>query len=440
MRDASVGRAGLLIAHGALARADPFGAAALKPQVQREVLVSAPAQNLDLSAAGSDCRMSDQINNGNPRPGKRRVLVLTPRAGGGINQMMHYLETAVESQPHPWRFEFFVTHDKSLPRSILRFPRRLWRFAGRCAKGDLDLCHINVSCNGSTIRKFCYAAICRRYGVPYVLHLHGGAYPEYLARSNPLMQKAIKRLFLSAARVFVLGSTWRAFVRDRIGVAVERIAILPNAVPAGPEPAEVKRVEPPLIVFVGQLHKEKGADALLEALSRLDARSLSWQARLVGGGDVARYRARIARLGLSDRVQAPGWAPPQEVRSLLARASIFVLPSFIENLPMALLEGMSYGLCPVVTPVGAVPEVVCHGVSGLIVPVGDSNALADALRMLLSDRALLLRLGEASQRRFREGYDIRHYVSRLMAQYELAVGEAGMRSAGGRAARGVIAP
>lgn len=375
-----------------------------------------------------------------PAANTRRVLVLTPRAGGGISQMMHYLEMAVEGQPHhPWRFEFFVTHGRSLLRSILSFPGRLSRFAGRCASRDLDLCHINVSCNGSTLRKSCYAAICRKYGIPYVLHLHGGAYPEYLARSNPLTRRAIKRLFLSAARVFVLGSTWRTFVREQIGVPVDRIAVLPNAVAARPEPSAVRRVEPPLIVFVGRLHKDKGADTLLEALGQLDARSPSWQARLVGGGDLAGYRARIAQLGLSDRVRAPGWAPPQEVRSFLARASIFVLPSFIENLPMSLLEGMSYGLCPVVTPVGAVPEVVCHGVSGLFVPVGDSKALADALRMLLSDRALMFRLGQAAQRRFSESYDIRNYVTRLMAQYELAIGGGNARSAGGDAARGVVA-
>lgn len=353
---------------------------------------------------------------------KRRVLILTPRAGGGISQMMHYLEAAVGSRPLPWRFEFFVTHDRSLVRSILAFPRRLWRFAGRCARRDLDLCHINVSCNGSTLRKSCYAAVCRRYGIPYVLHLHGGGYPDYLAHSNPLVRRAIKHLFLSAARVFVLGSTWLAFVRDEIGVPVDRITILPNAVPARTEPAEVERAQPPLIVFVGLLHRNKGVDALLEALGQLDARRLSWQAQLVGGGDVEGYRARIAQLGLSERVAAPGWTAPDEVRSFLARASILVLPSFVENLPLALLEGMAYGLCPVVTPVGAVPEVIRHGVSGLIVPAGDSKALADALRMLLSDRVLMFSLGQASQSRFRESYDIRNYVARLMDQYELALG------------------
>lgn len=357
------------------------------------------------------------------QPGRRRVLVLTPRAGGGISQMMHYLETALGSQPHRWDVEFVVTHDRSLLGSILRFPHRLWRFAGHCARRDVDLCHINVSGHGSTVRKACYAAICRKYGIPYVLHLHAGGYPEYLARGGSLRRRAIKRLFLSAARVLVLGSTWLAFVRDQIGVAADRIAILPNAVPAPAGSGEVRRAAPPLIVFVGLLHRNKGVDTLLAALGERAVGSLGWQAKLVGGGDLAGYRAKIARLGLSDRIETPGWTPPEAVRSILARASIFVLPSFIENLPMALLEAMSYGLCPVVTPVGAVPEVICDGVSGLIVPAGDSTALADALRMLLSDQVLRLRLGQAAQRRFRENYDIGGYVTRLIEQYDLALGE-----------------
>lgn len=335
--------------------------------------------------------------------------------------MMHYLEAAIETQPRSWNFEFFVTHDPSLLRSMLAFPGRLRRFARRCASGEVQLCHINVASRGSTLRKACYAAICRRHGIPYVLHLHGGGYPEFLARGNRLTRAAIERLFLSAARVLVLGATWLAFVRDRIGVPPERIAILPNAVPALAELPEVQRVHPPLIVFAGSMHKSKGLDILLEALGQPEVRGLSWQATLVGGGDLPGYRARIAQLGLSDRVRAPGWAPPEEVRSLFARASIFVLPSLIENLPLALLEAMSYGLCPVVTPVGAIPEVVCHGVCGLIVPAGDSRELANALRTLLADRLLMSRLGQAARRRFRESYDISNYVTRLTDQYELAL-------------------
>lgn len=338
--------------------------------------------------------------------------------------MMQYLQAAIETQPQSWDFEFFVTHDRSLLRSVLAFPGRLRRFARCCASGGVQLCHINVASRGSTWRKVCYAAICRKYGIPYVLHLHGGGYPEFLAHGSRLTRAAIGRLFLSAARVLVLGATWLAFVRDRIGVPAERIAILPNAVPAQAESSEVERVVPPLIVFAGSMHRSKGLDTLLEALGQPEVRALAWRAMLVGGGDLPAYRARIAQLGLSDRIQAPGWAPPREVRSLFARASIFALPSLIENLPLALLEAMSYGLCPVVTPVGAIPEVVCHGVSGLIVPAGDSRALADALRTLLGDHLLMSRLGQAARARFMESYDIGSYVTRLTDQYELAIARA----------------
>jgi glycosyltransferase involved in cell wall biosynthesis len=354
--------------------------------------------------------------------GRRRALVLTPGTnGGGISRMMHYLQTAIEAQPQSWDFEFFVTHDSSLLKSMLAFPARLRRFAARCASGEVALCHINVASRGSTLRKACYAAICRRYGIPYVVQLHGGGYPQFLAHGSRLTRAAIGRLFLSAAGVLVLGATWLAFVRDRIGVPAERIGIVPNAVPARADSVEVARVEPPLIVFAGLMHKRKGLDTLLEALGQADMRALSWQATLVGGGDLAGYRARIAQLGLSERIQAPGWTPPEEVRSLLARASIFALPSLIENLPLALLEAMAYGLCPVVTPVGAIPEVVCHGVCGLIVPAGDSRALADALRTLIGDRLLMSRLGQAAQLRFKESYDIGKYVIRLTDQYESAM-------------------
>lgn len=356
---------------------------------------------------------------------RRRALILTPLApgaGGGISQMMRYLKVSVESESHPWRFDFFVTHDKSLIRSVSSFPLRLWRFARECAGGDVALCHINVSTHGSTLRKSCYAAICRRYGVPYVLHLHGGGYPQYLAGSGRLMRRVIERLFLSAARVLVLGSIWSAFVRDEIGVPADRIAILPNAVPAPSQSLRVSRLEPPRIVFVGLMHENKGVGVLLDALSRPEIRSLAWQAKLVGGGDLDGYRSRIGKLGLDGRIEAPGWASPDEIRSVLVQASIFVLPSLVENLPLALLEAMSYGLCPVVTPVGAIPEVVCHGVSGLIVSAGDSRALADALRLLLVDRALMCRLGRASQQRYKERYEIGSYLTRLIHEYELATG------------------
>ena len=75
----------------------------------------------------------------------------------------------------------------------------------------------------------------------------------------------------------------------------------------------------------------------------------------------------------------PEWLGPDETATLLRSADILVLPSFVENLPMVVIEGLAYDLAVVATPIGAVPEVIGHERNGLLVPVGDVEALAAAL-------------------------------------------------------------
>ena len=76
-------------------------------------------------------------------------------------------------------------------------------------------------------------------------------------------------------------------------------------------------------------------------------------------------------LGLVSRVAVPGWVGSDGVERLIANSSILVLPSFVENLPMSVIEGMAAGLAVVATPVGAVEEIIEHEKTGLLIPPGD---------------------------------------------------------------------
>jgi glycosyltransferase involved in cell wall biosynthesis len=153
---------------------------------------------------------------------------------------------------------------------------------------------------------------------------------------------------------------------------------------------------------------------LIDALGLLAGRG-DWKATIAGNGDVNGSRARARSLGLADLIDIPGWVDAAEVEKILHQTDILVLPSFAENLPMAILEGFAHGIAVVATPVGAIPEVVDHERNGLIVPVGDVNELADALRRLIESPELRLRLGAAARRDHAEHYDINIYVARLVA-------------------------
>lgn len=312
-----------------------------------------------------------------------RIVILTPGTRGGVGRMMLYLRDSADT-PSDLRPKLFSTHGAMLG-SVVSFPFRLVRFALLCAGRRVDLCHINLASRGSTFRKVCYAALCRLFRTPYVVHLHGGGYREFFAGRGRGGKAVVRRLFLGARRVIVLGSPWRDFVRDEIGVPQARIVILANAVEGPEKITATERLLPPGILFLGLLRPEKGIDVLLEALSDPALGACEWRAVLAGDGDVGRYAQKVASLGLSERISLPGWCTQDRVRSLLRQSSILVLPSFVENLPLALLEAMAYGLCPVVTPVGAIPDIVHDGENGLIVPPGDAAALTRALVRVLKD-------------------------------------------------------
>lgn len=227
-------------------------------------------------------------------------------------------------------------------------------------------------------------------------------------------------MFCGAARVIVLGETWAEFVARDLDVQQERIVVLPNAVP-GPSRLPM-RAAPVRVVFAGRVGRGKGAPELLEAWSRISA---GRDAVLVLAGDLddpdGSIRAAVDR---AERVELTGWLDAGALQEQLRRAQILVLPSRAENLPLSLLEGMAWGLAPVVTPVGAVPEVILDGENGVLVPVGEVTALARGLAELIDDDARRQRIAAAARTTWERGYSMDGYRQRFDDIIEAAVGAA----------------
>lgn len=344
-----------------------------------------------------------------------RILVLVPDAQGGIRSIFMQLQAFTQNVTRT-SIVFFASHDNQ-KNGLLRFPLRLVRFAHALTSNNFNLCHINLSIRGSTLRKVAFALVCRVFGVKYIVHLHGGRYPDFYRNLSRPIKAIVRSFFSHAQHTIVLGTVWKDYVVSTIGVDPSKVTILPNAV-YGPEKTPTRDDNiPPHIVFLGKLGVGKGVPELLQALTSPQIKKLSWTATLAGDGDVARYQALAQSLGLTDRVAFPGWVGPQDAQKLLETGHILVLPSHAENLPLSMLEGMGYGLCPVVTPVGAVTDVIRDGENGLLVPVGNADALATALAEVIADPEIRNRLGAQARADFEANYDIRDYREKLETIY-----------------------
>jgi glycosyltransferase involved in cell wall biosynthesis len=171
------------------------------------------------------------------------------------------------------------------------------------------------------------------------------------------------------------------------------VVVIPNAAagPAAAIPPPEQR--PTRIVGMGRLSPEKGFDVLVRAFARLAPWYPDWTLLVLGAGPQREQLEDLAdSLGVRDHVHWAGWVDRPE--SALLESSVFVLPSRYEGFPNALLEAMACGLPCVASACESGPaEIIRDGVDGLLVPPDNVDALADALRQLVSDEAKRARLG-----------------------------------------------
>jgi len=183
------------------------------------------------------------------------------------------------------------------------------------------------------------------------------------------------------------------------GIPSGRITVIPNPAPdiGALPPREAVRAELGLngatLGFAGRLMAAKALDVGLQALARVPGASLL----VVGDGpDRARLEALSAELGLDGRVRFLGARSREDVLRTLYAADVAMLPSRWENFPHLVVEALAVGTPVIASSVGGIPEIVRDGENGLLVPSGDVDALAGAIRRLLGDDALRRRLAEAA--------------------------------------------
>jgi glycosyltransferase involved in cell wall biosynthesis len=177
----------------------------------------------------------------------------------------------------------------------------------------------------------------------------------------------------------------------------------------------------PLILCVGRLTWKKGYDYLLAAFSRLKEGRVAFQAEILGDGELYNFlRFSIEDLGLSDQVKLRGRVSPDEVQKQLQRADLYVLSSHEEGISNAVLEAMAMGLPVVTTNAGGMAEVVRDGVEGFIVPVRDTQAMADKLKLLLEDADLRQRMGKAGRARIEAEFTLERQARVFEEMYAVA--------------------
>jgi colanic acid/amylovoran biosynthesis glycosyltransferase len=176
------------------------------------------------------------------------------------------------------------------------------------------------------------------------------------------------------------------------------------------------------LVCVGRLCEQKGQLLLVEAARLLVEEGREFDLVLAGDGEMrGEIELLLKQYGLASRVRITGWISNAQVRDEIIAARALVLPSFAEGLPVVLMEAMALRRPVISTYIAGIPELVCHGENGWLVPAGDVVALAGAMRTCLEASAgEIARMGEAARERVLARHDANTEAAKLQELFYLA--------------------
>jgi glycosyltransferase involved in cell wall biosynthesis len=359
--------------------------------------------------------------------GSRRILMFGPSMDfpGGMTEVIRAYSAAGVFEVWPLRY-ISTFAEQNLSAKLWPWLSAVCRLLIQLAGRRVALVHVHSSVYGSFWRKSVLCALAFVFRVPYVIHLHSGRLAEfYQGGCNGLAKFWVRAVLREAACVVVVSRHWRDAVQYIEPAA--RITVIGNPVAV---PISVVPLQRPArtVLFLSWLQRAKGVLDLVRAipivLRSVPAATFVIAGRGLHGGESPESIMEIARsLRVAHALHFPGWVNGSKKESFLRESDVFVLPSYFEALPVALLEAMARGVPVIATRVGGIPDVIEDGVNGLLVDPGQPEALARAMIVMLTDDALRTRLREAAHRDVRKRYS----TESVIADLEMLYSELGVR-------------
>ena len=250
---------------------------------------------------------------------------------------------------------------------------------------------------------------------PKILHLHGIDYVS-------LRRHHISRFLLRhLAHLYISISKSIEKDLEMLGIPRDRILYVPNSVDTDLFKPPQKQKEDNLLLFVGRISAGKGLHILMESLQYLKE-----NVRLVIIGpqdwDINYYQSILKIIEKENRkgkheIRYLGALEPVELVEWYQKATLFILPSFIEGFPVTILEALACETPVIATLVGGIPEIIQNYETGILVPRSDCKSLAEAIQYLLENKDVRLKMAHKGRKRVIREYSIDNACKKLCAIY-----------------------
>lgn len=273
----------------------------------------------------------------------------------------------------------------------------------------------------SFCERICMSLLCRLYNVNDILFVRSGFFRDSVNNASNISTFLVKCALKIPSYIGAQGLSWIDFY-SLLGVDTEKLVLVRNWIPHDysvvTAPKEVAHNQTLTFVYVGWLVVEKGIIELLDAIDSLYS-SFDFKLIFVGGGTLdGLVNERIRNNKMTSRIMSLGWQNNEEVKNALSCSHVFVLPSYSEGFPNALLEAMAMGLPAICSDVGAISDSLHNDVNGYLIPPKNSRSLASAMEKYLLNKEFVKLHSQATLNIISLNHDWEQNCKKLFEAFE----------------------
>lgn len=278
----------------------------------------------------------------------------------------------------------------------------------------VDIVHVHMSYKGSFTRAYIIQKISKIFKCKYVSHMHGSEFEKWFLDCNYNKQNKIKKYLRKCDDVIVLGESWREKILNIENDT--KVVVIPNSIETQKKYAHWNKETN--FLFMGVLIKRKGLNDLIQVVNRMK-KKYKFKIFIAGTGNEEENLKKLVDVyHLNDFFYFFGWIDNETKQELFLKSQVLILPSYNEGLPMAILEGMSYGLPIVASNVGDIDSVVLNGVNGYLFEPGKLDEIEKSMIKIIGlNEKKWNKFSDESVAIIEKKYSFDNYMNKIVQLY-----------------------
>lgn len=349
------------------------------------------------------------------------IIILSPSLDTRINVsgISTVVKQIIETNNEQKYYHYLVGSSDQQTNILLWFIlliKQIFFFPFKLQKHNIELAHINIPFDSKgVLRDSIFVFWCWLFKVKILLHIHGGKFLTFKCK-NIFIKFLIRKILSCSNKVLTLSVLESIKLSEMYGD--HSSIVLSNSVSISNCTKINKSIDIPIFIYLGRIEKNKGIYELIEAF-KLAYPINRFKFLLCGNGPLKDTFVNECENIFGNDFEYKGIVFGDKKNNVITISDYFLLPSYFEGLPMALIETMAAGVIPIVTNVGSISDVVTENVNGFFVKKYDAIDLANKINYVVENKDQLLNLSLNAQNTINEKYNLKHYIVNLNKIYNM---------------------